>query len=108
MKNEIKKIFIAHDIEWDIDYEELKNYVAEDNPDMSEDDIIRNTDDIHNDPDKLAEYIECPTEVIIPDYDLEHYIDKGMTEGDAIVEYLSDTYDFCVINSLYTTYVKEQ
>ena len=109
MKNTVKKIYIISEIHWDYDYKELKENLTEDATFdfTSDEDLIKMTDKIYNEPDELAEYLNVPTIVIIPDYDLKSYLKKFNDIEDAIVEYLSDTYGFCVKEYAYNTYIKE-
>lgn len=109
MKNTIEKIYIISEIHWDYDYNELEENLAEDVTfDFSSDEALtKMANKIYNDPDELAEYLDLPTSVIIPDYELKPYLEKFDDVGDAIVEYLSDKYGFCIKEYAYNAYIKE-
>ena len=104
MKNMIEKIYVASEIHWDYDYDELKKDLAEKLFFDSDEDLIKMTDEIYNDPDNLADHLDIPTIIIIPDDLLEPYLKSNNTVDYALVEYLSDTYGFCVKEFTYNTY----
>ena len=105
MKNTIEKIYVVSEIHWDYDYEELKDNLAEECYFDSEKALIETANKMYNNPDDLADYLNIPAIIIIPDYTLKPYIEESNNTVDyAIVEYLSDTYGFCIKELVYDTY----
>ena len=105
MKNTIEKIYVVSEIHCDYDYDELKEDLAEELFFDSDEDLIKMTDEIYNDPDNLADHLNIPAIIIIPDNLLQPYLEESNNTVDyALVEYLSDTYEFCVKEFAYDTY----
>ena len=105
MKNTIEKIYVASEIHWDYDYDELKEDILEELSFDSEKELIEKINEIYNNPDNLADHLDVPAIIIIPDYTLKPYIEESNNTVDyAIVEYLSDTYGFCIKELVYDTY----
>lgn len=107
----IAKTYMAQDIEWDvsiedgvdaltqIDADEVSKYLGIPEEEVDSMDIGEFLDlcykVLSDDPGILYEIYELPTEVVFPTEEFEG-IDNPEELNDAMVEYLENTYNFCV------------